>query len=435
MGAEFSDQPEAERVRRERLRDIGSGVSSYSVSENADTAAIVVGGRLILLDLQTALWTILGDSGVTHPLTSPDGTRVAYAREGAVFVANVAARSSKRITPDDAPASWGIPEFVAAEEILRFDAMWWTAKSDHLLITRVDNSDLSEMWIGNLEDQSVKPKSVRLPLAGNQNSRVRLYMYGINSGALRQIEGWDMDLFPYLVRVSVQDDALTALVQSRDQKQYELLRIGTSSRTVTCVERGRLEPWVPIHCGLPTVDHEGVVIVEHIGTSRVAKLPNQKTSDTSMNVDAFVSSGEVRLIATYSIEKYRRSVVAWDSRSESQRVSIGHVSNLSMRGGTVVIVEENLDSVRPKTRVLTRRADLSWREVGCIQSYADDPDMSLNVAIWRLCCSYRRITTARKTFLFSSIPMGPANPQSSGIEEATHCFPVVRQSWVCCARS
>lgn len=379
MGAEFSDLPEAERIRRERLRDIASGVSSYSVSKNADTAAIVVGGRLILLDLQTARWDVLGDSGVTHPLASPDGKRVAYAREGAVFVANVVDRSSKRITPDDAPAYWGIPEFVAAEEIMRFDAMWWPAQSDHLLITRVDDSDLSEMWIGNLEDQSVKPKSFRFPLAGNPNSRVRLYVYGIDSGTLRQVEGWDMELFPYLVRVSIQDDALIALVQSRDQKQYELLSIDARSCTATCIERGRLEPWVPIHCGLPTVDHEGAVTVEHIGTSRVAKLPNQKTSDTSLNVDAFVSSAQVRLIATYSIEKYRRSVVAWNLPSGSQRISIGHVSNLSLHGETVVFVEESLDSVRPKTRVLTRRADLSWEELACIQSYASDPDMPLNV--------------------------------------------------------
>ena len=341
LGTEFSDLPEAERIRRERLRDIATGVSSYSISENADTAAIVAGGRLVLLDLQTAHWDVLEDSGVAYPLTSPDGKRVAYAKEGAVFVANVATRSSKRITPDDTPAYWGIPEFVAAEEIMRSNAMWWTAQSNHLLITRVEYFNLSEMWIGNLEDQSVKPKSIRFPLAGSSDSRVQLYVYGIDSGTLHQVEAWDMELFPYLVRVSVQDDAFTALVQSRDQKQYELLRIDSSSCTVNCVERGRLEPWVPIHCGLPTVDYEGAVIVEHIGSSRVAKLPNEKTSDISLNIDAFVSSGEVRLIATYSIDKYRRSVVDWDSRSESQRISIGHVTNLTLHGGTAVFVEEN----------------------------------------------------------------------------------------------
>jgi dipeptidyl-peptidase 4 len=75
----------------------------------------------------------------------------------------------------------GLPEFVAAEELLRFDAMWWTAQSDHLLITLVDDSDLSEMWMVNLEDQSVKPKSFRFPLAGTRNSKVRLYMYGIGT--------------------------------------------------------------------------------------------------------------------------------------------------------------------------------------------------------------------------------------------------------------
>ena len=35
--------------------------------------------------------------------------------------------------------------------------------------------------------------------------------------------------------------------------------------------------------------------------------------------------------------------------------------------------------VRPKTRVLTRKADLSWQELACIASYASDPDMPLNV--------------------------------------------------------
>ncbi len=88
------DLPPAERARRERVRETGSGIVSYDADEALDTAVFALGGSLWRVSLATggpAPEALPAPTGAFDPRLSPDGARVAYV-----------AGSSLRVTGDRA---------------------------------------------------------------------------------------------------------------------------------------------------------------------------------------------------------------------------------------------------------------------------------------------------------------------------------------------
>ena len=62
-------------------------------------------------------------------ILSPDGTRVAFVRGGDLYVSTVEGGEVEQLTHDANPLAFnGLPEFVASEELDRFEGMWWSAR-------------------------------------------------------------------------------------------------------------------------------------------------------------------------------------------------------------------------------------------------------------------------------------------------------------------
>src|SRR4051794_18958072 len=211
-----------ERARRERLREGGAGITSYSADRRLTRAVFALSSRLFVADLMgdARVYEIPTEGGVVDPHASPDGQWVAYAADGAVHIVSIDGDESRALVkPDGEHVTWGLAEFVAAEELGRFRGTWWSPDSRSLLVTRVDEGPVDVWYVGNAEQPATEPYAHRYPAAGTSNADVTLWHVDLDG--MRTPVPWDAKTWPYLVDVSWTPDrpALVLLMDRRQQRQ------------------------------------------------------------------------------------------------------------------------------------------------------------------------------------------------------------------------
>ena len=129
-------------------------------------------------------------------------------RGGALRVVDlVSGQDSVIAADDDAMVTFGLAEFVAAEEMGRSRGYWWSPDGSQLLIARVDESPVRRWYIADPANPDRQPAEVGYPAAGTPNADVSLLLATIaKDGAdaapakLAEVD-WDRAAFPYLTAV------------------------------------------------------------------------------------------------------------------------------------------------------------------------------------------------------------------------------------------
>lgn len=258
--------PEQERARRERMREVTEGITAFSVDDLFTSATFVVNGELYVVTLPSRSDDNVHQSrhlttggGCIDPQISPDGSQIAYVRNGGVHCVEIATGQVRAIVtahPDEADVTWGLADFAAAEELERIRGFWWHHDSHSLLVERVDNSAVDVAWITDPALPRSEPRQHRYPFAGTQNADVRLFSINLHGGQTEIM--WDRNLFPYLVTVSTAGTTPTFSVLSRDQAthQINIIRDNVSTEIVTRVEK----PWHTVFPGVPRLSYSGSLL-------------------------------------------------------------------------------------------------------------------------------------------------------------------------------
>jgi dipeptidyl-peptidase 4 len=172
---------EEEQLRRQRTRTVELGVTEYAWASDADEPTLIVpiadGQVMAARDRPPfgQLRPIPELEGASRTALSPDGRRVAFVRDGDVWVVPIEGGAARRLTVDAEPGLFnGLPDYVAAEELDRFDGMWWSTDSQHLAIARVDERGVPEHAIARLASVAGGFEAHRYPFAGGPNAHVRL---------------------------------------------------------------------------------------------------------------------------------------------------------------------------------------------------------------------------------------------------------------------
>jgi dipeptidyl-peptidase 4 len=244
---------EAERARRERMRERARGVTAYACDRDARRAVFVDGGHLCLLDLATGALSVVPTDGVPDdPRLSPDGTRIAYVLDGALWVRPSDGGEATELASDPDPdVRWGLAEFVAAEELERGRGYWWSPDGGTIAATRVDERPVATWWISEPSDPAAIPRPTRYPQTGTANAIVTLHLIDVATAERTEVR-WDRDAFEYLARVSWEgEEPLTLQVLSRDQRASQVLTVDASGATST-VRELRDDRWLDLVEGAPT---------------------------------------------------------------------------------------------------------------------------------------------------------------------------------------
>ncbi len=230
-----------ERARRERMRMTSRGIAGFDLSPDGATLLVPLSGRLFLVDRARA-----GAEGAVRELVStatgfpvdarfsPDGRRIAVVRDGDLYVLDVASGAERRITtrPGDHVEN-GTAEFVAQEEMSRYEGYWWSPDSQTLLFQQTDTSGMERMHILDPMHPESAPHEWPYPRPGMANAVVRLFVVPATGGAPQPVE-WDRERYPYLASVRWDAGApITLVVQARSQQSEAVLAVDPTTRAVT----------------------------------------------------------------------------------------------------------------------------------------------------------------------------------------------------------
>jgi dipeptidyl-peptidase-4 len=256
LGAADDNLPPEERKRRERVRETGSGIVAYATDERHTLAVFALSGQVYAAPLGGSAgepWLVGTHSPALDPRPDPAGRRVAYVHAGALRVADLETGDDTIVAQEDG-VTFGLAEFVAAEEMGRSRGYWWSPDGSRLLAARVDESSVRRWHIADPANPERPPAEVRYPAAGTPNADVSLFIADLGDGTLREVE-WDREQFPYLVTAAWDDDLLI-VAQTRDQKTTRLF----DGLTGEVIREDRDPHWTDVVPGVPAQLGNGDVV-------------------------------------------------------------------------------------------------------------------------------------------------------------------------------
>ncbi|MFJ8820462.1 prolyl oligopeptidase family serine peptidase [Streptomyces sp. NPDC102467] len=379
----------AERARRERSREGGAGIVGYATDAAAEVAAFALSGRLFTAELRAGTTRELRVPGpVLDPRPAPDGRHIAYVAQGALRVVGVAdtgdaADDRALATPESETVTYGLAEFIAAEEMSRYRGFWWSPDSDRLLVARADDADVRRWWIADPAHPDREPTRNAYPAAGTPNAEVRLFAYALD-GTRTEIN-WNRSAYPYLARVHWSaDGAPLILVQARDQLSELYLAVNPDDGSTRMVHADEDDQWLELFPGVPCWSPSGQLVrIADEGGARVLAVGERPLTGPQLHVRAVLDVGTSDVLVSASagagaeapetgeVHVYRVNELG------VQRVSTEPGVHSAVRSGDVtVLVSSTLDS--PGARVRVERAG---KQVAEIASHAERPLLSPRVTL------------------------------------------------------
>ena len=401
-GGAAEDLPPEERARRERSREGGAGIVGYATDAAVELAAFALSGRLFTAELRAGTARELPAPGpVIDPRPSPDGRHVAYVAQGALRVVGAEGKDERALAePESANVTYGLAEFIAAEEMGRSRGFWWSPDADRLLVARVDDTPVRRWWISDPAQPERDPRHVSYPAAGTDNADVRLFVIGLDG--VRTEVVWDRARYPYLAHVHWSGaGAPLLLVQARDQRSQLFLAVSPETGATRLVHADEDPVWLDLFPGVPCWSPSGQLVrIADEGGARVLAVGERPLTGPQLHVRAVldVTADDVLVSASAGVE-----APSLESSPETGEVHVYRVNELGLErisqepgvhsavraGGVTVLVSASPD--RPGTRVqVLRDGDRremgvpragGWGNTATIASYAEDPGMSPRMVI------------------------------------------------------
>ncbi|MFF8777287.1 prolyl oligopeptidase family serine peptidase [Streptomyces sp. NPDC015140] len=385
-GAEEALSPE-ERARRERSREGGAGIVGYATDSAVELASFALSGRLFAAQLRAGTARELSTPGpVIDPRPSPDGRHIAYAARGGLRVVGADGDGDRALAEADGEGvTYGLAEFIAAEEMGRSRGFWWSPDSDRLLVARVDDTPVQRWWISDPARPERDPQHVPYPAAGTANADVRLFVLGLDGGRTEVL--WDRARYPYLARVHWSaSGAPLLLVQARDQRSQLFLAVDTVSGTTRMVHADEDPVWLELFPGVPCWSPSGQLVrIADEGGARVLAVGERLLTGGQLHLRAVLDVGDDDVLVSASagaeaadpetgeVHVYRVNELGVERVSQEPGV------HSAVRSGDVsVLVTATLDHPGARVRVLR-----DGKTAATVASYAEDPGLSPRVTLTR----------------------------------------------------
>lgn len=420
----LEELPAEERARRERARESSGGIVRFHADTSAKRAVFDLSGHVYVVDVASGTVEELPvATPAVDPRLSPSGTRLAYVSNAALRVIGVgeapasgaadAASADGIVAGHDTATetdtgdragggsdgnghpnsnvSYGLAEFVAAEEMDRLDGYWWAPDSDRLLVARVDTSAVQRRYIADPAEPTSVPMEVAYPAAGTPNAEVRLLIVTADgSGGPVEVR-WDRGGFEYVTTAAWSEHGLLVVVQSRDQRRMQVLAVDAATGASSLVREDRDDCWIDVVGGVPAHLSDGTLVwTADVGDAKRLVIGEETVTPDELQVRSVLGvDGDVVLLSG-SIEPSEIGVWSW-SRADGLTRLAGEeepaVATACRAGGTTVLAARYLD--RPGLAVSVLR---DGQVPGQIESLAETPVITARPRLLR--AGAREIRTA-----------------------------------------
>ncbi|MFI6296248.1 prolyl oligopeptidase family serine peptidase [Nonomuraea sp. NPDC050790] len=378
--------PPEEKARRERSREQAGGVVSYSADAEAALVVFALSGGLYLTEVAAGRTRRIETAGaVIDPRLAPDGRSVAYVTGGALHVHDLASGRDRVLAAPESPTvTYGLAEFIAAEEMDRMRGYWWAPTGDKLLVERADEAPVQEWFIADPANPERPAVPQRYPSAGTPNARVELFVLGLDGSRVAVPFAEE-----YLAAAAWDAHALSIVTMPRDQKALRLFSVDPLSGATTLVREDTDPAWVDVFGGVPAhLDDGSLVWVAALeGGNRLFVGERAVTPPTLQVREVLDVDHDSVLFRASGGDPSEIQLWTWDGNSLLPVSTRSGVFSGRMSGGVGVLSEQTLDSEGVSTTVV-RRDGMAIP----IASLAERPGLDLRVSLGR--SGRRELSTA-----------------------------------------
>ncbi len=233
-----------EELRRQRARQLTTGITQYSRAQQSDRLLIPLLGSVYLQDRADAPLRITAAQDAITPTLSPDGSKIAYVYQGEVYVIDVDDPDAipRAITNGSAHTTRGLAEYIAQEEMGRSEGFWWSPEGSRIAYAEVDESHLPIYQIPHSGKDQVTHEDHRYPFAGADNAKVSLKIAALDGSDPITL---DISGYEYVARVFWWADGTPgAQLLNREQTQLDLVRFDPETGERTLIHREQSAYWV-----------------------------------------------------------------------------------------------------------------------------------------------------------------------------------------------
>ena len=374
----FSDSENlsaAERARRERLRESGAGITSYSPDELMTKVTFPLSGQLWISDFSSGISTRIGDyESVVDPRINRRGDAIAFT-DGSDFVVYNLTISAEvlRLSAESETVSYGLADFVSSEELSRYRGHWWAPNGDDLLVQRTDEAKVAVRWISDPTHPDQSARAHRYPMAGETNPEVSLFHVDLNTNTKNEVV-WDRSTYEYLEDVDWTGSKALITLLSRNQR----------ARSINTLEAGKLQEiksiqdsaWLDCGTGSPRWDELNLVTTRESSQAREILVGDVAVELGGRHVDSILAVDSDQITATVYNRPWELEVVSiTDSQITSLSDPAGFATAIT-NGDLAIVIQHDLVSKLPKYLV-KRNGEL----IHTIKSLSVEPPIEVDVNI------------------------------------------------------
>ena len=223
---ELSD---AERAERERKRQFTFGISHYQWLGKDGSLAVYADGQAYLMQSTDSASRPLQITPSPHRHSgfnpSASGFLMSYVRDNNLFYKAMDNLENEiRVTTNGGEnLSYGLADFLAAEEMHRFAGAWWSRCDRYLIYCRNDDTPVEVSHRMEIDGNGSRTVAQRYPYAGATNPAVTLHIFDTQTRLSEQI--WasaDGTNNTYLARILPVENGLCMQTQDRLQQNLSL---------------------------------------------------------------------------------------------------------------------------------------------------------------------------------------------------------------------
>ncbi|MFD0931924.1 S9 family peptidase [Psychroflexus salinarum] len=182
-------------------------------------------GIFYVYDLESKELVKIDEEMIQSPTFSPEGSKVGYVKNNNIFFKDIKTNSIVKVTTDGEKNKIinGVTDWVYEEEFSFVRAFEWNPSGTKIAYLKFDESNVPEFSMdlyGNY-GQSLYPKQdvFKYPKAGEENAKVSLHLFDINSRRNSKIE---LGNYEYLPRLEWTQDEDLFSIQTLNRYQNEL---------------------------------------------------------------------------------------------------------------------------------------------------------------------------------------------------------------------